>query len=378
MTGATRPSLLVVSLQPRDATTTLFFQHVASQAPGDIRITRDRGSDAATALSEAAALVLVRGLFEFEALVRSARALQIPIFYFADDNFMVLREQPGPAARFVQRYSVTNVRQQLRRCAGVLLASSPLVDYFAGNAMHARLILYPPVAGSPVTTAPRPASPRLHVAFYGGSHLHEFFLRTVVPAVRHVARDRPVTLIAVGMTTPIPASDGLQVIQEPYDESYARGIETLARHGVDILVHPVAPGVDNNAYKNPHALISANALGAIPVVSARAPYDGLQAEGVALFCDDSEESWRHALLAAADQQTAAALRARLAAFCAGRFSGRLNREVIDGILRECAAPARWSIPLRRAVISTVLLVSRATRIVGHTARAVSGRRAAAW
>jgi hypothetical protein len=290
---------------------------------------------------------------------------------------MVLREQQGPAARFVQRYSVTNVRQQLRRCAGVLLASSPLVDYFASHGLHSRLTLYPPVSGGAAPAAPRPASPRLHVAFYGGSHLHDFFLRTVVPAVRGVARERPVTLIAIGMTTAIPASDGLQVIQEPYDESYARGIDTLARYGVDVLMHPVAPGVGNNTFKNPHALISANALGAIPVVSTRAPYDGLQAEGVALFCDDSEESWRQALLQAADQHTATALRAGLAAFCSDRFSGRVNREVIDGILRQCAPPSRWSIPLRRSVISTVLLASRAARIFGRATRVMPGRKAVA-
>jgi hypothetical protein len=375
MTSRTVPTLLVVSMQPLDATTTLFFQHVASQLPGNIRITHDRGHDVAAAMSGASALVLVRGLFEFRALSRCARALKIPVYYFADDNFMVLRDQRGPAARFVEQYSVTAVRRALRRFAGVLLSSSPLVDYYASNGLHPCLLLYPPVASRPAASATPLAAPRLRVAFYGGLHLHDFLRHRIVPALRRVARERPVTLIVVGMTEPIPPSEGLLIVDEAYAESYARGLDTLADHGVDVLIHPVEPGLANNAFKNPHALISANQLGAVPIVSARAPYDGLQGEGVALFCDDAEDSWRQALLQAADRQTAVAIRTRLAAFCAERFSGRVNLQVINSTLLTHPAPARWSIPWRRSVIHAILLVSRALHIVA--ARVGPGRKAAA-
>jgi hypothetical protein len=368
VTAAAAPNILVVSAQPLDATTTLFFQHVRSRAAGRVRIARYGAADIAAGLSEATALVLVRGLLEFQPLASCARRLRIPVYYFTDDNFIVVRDTGGAAAQFVTRYSAANVRRALRACAGVLLSSPPLIDYFAEHRLHARLILYPPAAsGVAPVEHQRPAS-RLHVAFFGGLHLHDFLDRAILPAVRRVARQRPVTFIVTGVSEPIAASEGLTIVHHPYAASYAEGIARLGADGVDVLVHPVAPGVPNNVFKNPHALISANALGAIPIVSARAPYEGIEAHGVALACGDSEDAWYSALLEAAHQDTAAAIRARLAAYCADRFSGQANLEVIDGILDAHAPPSPRTAAWRRSIAPILLLMGRAT---GLFARAIS-------
>jgi hypothetical protein len=363
--------VLVISLQPLDAMTTLFFGHLSARSPGRIQIMAPRARGLARALSQAAAVVLVRGLFEFEPVVRCARVLRIPIYYFVDDNFMVLREQGGRGAAFVERYSVDNVRQGLRGFAGVLLASPALIDYFATNSLHARRLLFPPARADArsIVTAPVKRE-RLHVAFFGGEHLHAFLLDTIVPAVRRLARVRPVTLIVVGVAQPIEASAGLIVQHETYAESYADGVRRLSAAGVDILVHPVAAGLANNAFKNPHALITAAALGAVPVVSDRSPYDNLRTEGVALLCEDSEESWFNALVEASSAESAARVRTRLAAFCLEFFEGRRSLDVIDGILREHRPPAAWSIPARVTVAAVILLIDHARRAVSRAKRLV--------
>ncbi len=328
-------------------------------------------------LSAAAAVVLVRGLFELDAVSRCARALRIPLYYFLDDNFIVLREQRGSGAAFVEPYSTENVREALGGFSGVLLASSPLVDYFAENGLHSRLLLFPPTEGDQVKSPAPAARPRVHIAFFGGRHLHACFLRTIVPAVRRVARRRPVTLIAVGVGEQIDASEGLMVVHQPYDESYMRAIRRLADQRVDVLVHPAAADLANNAFKNPHALISANALGAVPIVSNRAPYDRFQSEGVALLCEDSEDSWYHALVQVAEDDTASAIRMRLATFCAEHFGGGPNLEIINGMLRERIPPARWSTPWRAAVARAILLMNRAGRAVSRARRIMRSQKAAA-
>ncbi len=195
------------------------------------------------------------------------------------------------------------------------------------------------------------------------------FLHTIVPAVRRLARERPVTLLAVGVTGPIESSDGLSVVQQPYDESYARGLGRLAAEGVDLLVHPAASGLANNSYKNPHALISAHALGAVPIVSDAPPYDGLRSEEVALLCDDTEDSWYQALVrAATDESLRSAVRARLASYCANTVGGTLNREVLDEILHEHMPPGRGWIPFRSGIARVYLLMSLAGRAVSRIKR----------
>ena len=117
----------------------------------------------------------------------------------------------------------------------------------------------------------------------------------------------------------------------------------------------------NNAYKNPHALISANLLGAVPVVSNVAPYADLCAEQVAICCDDSEESW-YAALATAVSDQAPALRARLHAYCATRFSGDANRDVLNDLVRRHAPPAHAAVVVRLAVLQSYPLRRLAERI----------------
>lgn len=379
MTQGSRGFVLVVSLQPLDASTTLFFGRLMRLTPDSIRVVQYGKDDIAGALGKAAAVVLVRGLFEFGDIARCVRALRIPLYYFLDDNFIVLREQGGIAAQFVTRYSAAEVRAALRDFAGVLLATPALVSYFSEQELHPHLVLFPPVADAEGLAAPRATKPGVTVAFFGGRHLHRQLLDIIVPAVRRLARQRPVRLLAVGVPEPIPASAGLTVSQQPYDECYARGLRALAAEGVDVFVHPVAAGLANNAYKNPHALISAHALGAIPVVSQAPPYDALGPAGVALICEDNEESWYQALTqVVTDASLRPMLRARLATYCAEHFSGTANRAVVDTMLRGYTprGPAQtlWRTGIARGYQAMSLagrVAARVTRVTGLKAMAAA-------
>lgn len=100
------------------------------------------------------------------------RASGIPLYYFVDDNFILLREQAGPWSPFVGRYSAANVRRRLRGFRGVLLASEALVDYFEAENLHHELMLCPPIEWRQCLPRP-PAGPGSVIAFFGGRHLHE-------------------------------------------------------------------------------------------------------------------------------------------------------------------------------------------------------------
>jgi len=285
--------VLVASLNPLDVFTTLFFSNGLEQ-PHPIRIVQYGRGDLGAALAGASALVVIRGLFEFGDLVEAARALRIPTFYFVDDNFIVLRDHPGPHARFLER---------------------------------------------------------------------------VLPAIRRLAREKPLSLMTMGME-PIAPSKGLSVSDRPYQPSYAVAVEAMTTAGVNVLLHPVADGLANSRYKNPHALITAHAIGAVPVVSNLAPYDALADDSVALRCENSEESWYRALVQAgqgADYR--AALLTRLADYCARHFDGRQNRQIVAAILSESAHPGRWLVQRRRALASVFL----ARRLARRMSSRLTGR-----
>ena len=223
MTGPARGYVLAVSLEPLDASTSLFFGHLAGQRPDAVRVARFGHPELAGAVAGASAIILVRGLFEFAAVIWSARALRIPLYYFVDDNFIQLREQPGAWSAFVDRYSAANVRRRLRSFCGVMLSSRELIEYFRTTHLHQRLILFPPIESGQPVARPTAARNSACVAFFGGRHLHDAFLSYVLPAIRRLAADQPVTLIAAGLDRAIAPSSGLTIVDQSYDSSYAAG-----------------------------------------------------------------------------------------------------------------------------------------------------------
>jgi len=353
---------VAIALQPEDAVTTLFFHHLSARYP-QLEVER-HGAPAAGGLAAASAVIVSRGLFECAPLIHAARALRVPLYYFLDDNFMVLREELGSAAPYLAPYSVDRVRQALQRFAGVLLASPPLVDYFAAERLHGNLMLFPPTATPPL---PRSAESGelMRLAFFGGQHLRQAFVEIVLPAVRRLALRRPVSLQIVGLAQDLPESPGLAIRHWPYFGSYRDGIEALASAGVDVLLHPVVNAGINNIYKNQHALITAHALGAVPVVSNRQPYDELRDDGAAWLCDDSVESWEAALIEAAEPGRRNAVRERLDASCRRRFDGRSNAAVLDAILVSASSRSASPGALRSAWAQAVFLANKGWRAAGR-------------
>ena len=174
--------------------------------------------------------------------------------------------------------------------------------------------------------------------------------------------------MAAGVSEPIAPSPGLTVVHQPYDLSYSRGLRTLAAAGVDVLVHPSLPGHANNAYKNPHALISANAIGAVPVVSARPPYDDLPESGIVLQCEDTIDSWYLALKRALDPIEHRAISDRLGSFCASHFDGAVNRKLIESLVGHSVSRSAASMVARRIVAATCLAVGLVWRLARRAAR----------
>jgi len=232
-----------------------------------------------------------------------------------------------------------------------------LLQYFRDARLHDRLLLYPPVAAPP-TEAPAHADGRtLTVAFFGGVHRREAFVRYAFPAVCRLARDMKVRLLAAGFDAgQLPAAPGVEIVYPPYEQSYVRGLQRVAEYGVDILVHPSAR-TENNAYKNRHVLINARALGAAAIFSNAPPYDAIATAGIAVVSDNTEEAWHASLTRLAlDEQLRRDLQIRLADYCARHFSGDSNVGIIDDMLRAHAPPGRLT-QIGRWIAATPYLAS---------------------
>jgi len=335
--GMRRGHVLVVSLVPQDASTELFFTRLADRFP--LSIVAYPGN-IARALSDASAVIFVRGLFEFREAIWCARWLGIPRYYFVDDNFMLIRREPNRYGRLYDRYTTDRVRAKLQGFAGVLLATESLMQYFRDEGLHDRLLLFPPI-GAPPLAAPASADGRpLTIAYFAGVHRRDAFVRYVFPAICRLARNTKIRLLAAGFEPGgLSPVSGIEIVYPPYDQSYVSALQRMAQHGVDILVHPSAP-TENNRFKNRHVLINAYALGATAIFSNTPPYDAIGSEGVAVVCDNTEDAWHDALTrVCTDDRLRRDLHARLADYCTEHFTGDSNARVIDDVLDAHASPS---------------------------------------
>jgi hypothetical protein len=352
------PYVLVVSLLKQDAMCALFFAHLQQRAP--IRIVQFGRDPLAGALSGASALIVIRGLFEFGNLIECAGRLGIPRYYFLDDNFMLIREEVERYGSSYDLYTNDRVRDTLSGFEGVLLAAPSLIDYFRDHHLHPALSFYPPVAG-PVVAAPPAAGQPLTIAFFGGAHRREPFLRLVYPALCRLAAERPIRLLAAGIDdAAMTRTAGVDIVHIPYNPSYDDALRAVASHAPDILVHP-SDGTANNIFKNPHVLINARAIGATPVFSDAPPYQDVEVSGVALTAIDTADSWYAALSTLAGDATRRQdINRRLSAYCDTHFGGDRNLAIVNNILAAHRPPA-WPVAAARLAVAAPWLIAGRVR-----------------
>jgi glycosyltransferase involved in cell wall biosynthesis len=332
-----------------DATISLSFDYLAESFSRRIRVIQ--GSDwmgCEAEMAGASAVVIVRNLFDFSPWVECGKKLGIPLYYYADDNFMQLRQEPGCAPEFKQ-HSPENLKATLDGFSGVLLSTYALVDVFRKAGIHDNLYYYPPVIkkiegkrenaswGNPFT-----------IAFMGGPHRTENFYRYVAPAIRRLAENFPIRLClpeSSAEQAKLKAfmssvqNHNLEILTVPRDISYDLTIRNYRECNPDILVH-INSNTGNNAYKTENAIINAALVGAVPVLSDGPPYDALRNENIGLLCLTDEDSWYEAIMwLYKDRVAGREMYDRLVEYCRRNYSGAANEPVLTEILSQHPAPS---------------------------------------
>lgn len=349
--------ILIVTKCRDDVFAALFFDGLPAELRRHLRILEFGHDSLTSALAGAAAVIVMRhGLFSFGTLSACAGLVRVPRYYFLDDNLLLLHEEPAIYGPYWSKYTDDNVRRALSGYEAVLLASRPLMAYFAERRLHPTLMEYPPIAGPILRAreAPAPGDP-FRIAFFGGEHRRDLVVRVVFPAVQRLARARPVEVVAAGIDiNALAATGGVSVVGLPYQVSYGKALAELAARRVDALVHPTPPS-RNNPYKNANVVINARAIGAVPVVTNLPPYDTFGPNPPALLCENDAVSWHDALSRlAADASCGDEVFARVMTYCEEEFSGALNAAAVARMLADHAAPGGWTRMARRMVAAAPL------------------------
>ncbi|SAL61503.1 glycosyltransferase [Caballeronia telluris] len=364
--------ILVVTVQ-YDASVALYFDMLPEPLSRRVLVVPNEPDRYLNALGRATALVVVRAVRVYQSWIDAARTLDVPAYYFLDDNMSVLAEK-GEAMMHTEDFSKRGLKESLRPFAGALLSSNALVDYFRRNELHTQLSLFPVACARQDEEQARAAHGKKHdadeivVAFMGGFWRSKGLWDVLIPALsRFASEGRKIHFVAPGLRSNDDGLDklppSLRVTLLPWSAGYLHVVQRFARFAPDFML--LAPGeTANNQYKTLHPVLTARLLNAVAVLPRIPPYLEIEDRANALVVENpfDIDAWHATLRGAVDERfDREAILARNRTFCAEAFSGNVNRDVLLGILRANGGAPSWARQYHRL---TALLTTQGSGTTG--------------
>lgn len=340
---------VIVLTSSHNASTSLCFDYLPPQARGKVRVVLSRGGFPLSELAHASCVIVVRMLDAYMDWIQAARRLDLPIYYFLDDNLPELVASEGFKA--TEDFSAGALRKKLRDFAGVLLSTRQLASYFEENLIHPNLYVFPvsyAVARPRFLSHRREADHDLVVASIGGKHRQGGLTDHVLPGLQQLASGGLRIHFVIAGVFPadyndllkkVSAYDALKVTLLPFDVDLSRAQMQLAEHRPDLLLHAQNKTV-NNKYKTLNVALSAYILDCVLIVPNDPPYDLVEFDGAAVRVEPANEprAWLNALQGLLSARgTWEGYKETNAAFCRTQFSGEQNLVVMNEILRRAPA-----------------------------------------
>ncbi|GJH09269.1 glycosyltransferase [Caballeronia novacaledonica] len=355
--------VLVVTVQ-YDASVALYFDMLPDPLGRRVMVVPNEPDRYFAALGRASALIVVRAVRVYQPWIDAASTLDIPAYYFLDDNMSVLAEK-GEAMMHTEDFSKRGLKESLRPFTGVLLSSVALIDYFRRNELHGNLSLFPVACAKQEQERARAAFGAKHdaneivFAFMGGFWRSKGLWDVLIPALSRLASEGyRIHFVAPGLpgndegVNALPSS--LRVTLLPWSAGYLHVVQNFARFAPDFML--LAPGkTANNEYKTLHPVLTARLLDAVAVLPKIAPYLDIENGTNALVVDNAFEvdAWHATLREAVDARfDREAILSRNRIFCAERFSGIVNRDVLLDLLRAKGGAPSW--PMQYHRLATLL------------------------
>lgn len=353
--------ILVVTLL-YDATTALYFDMLPGPIGRRIRVVPNEPHLYFEALGRASAVVVLRAVRAFRPWLDAAQTLNIPAYYFLDDNMCVMAET-GEATMPGEDFSLGVLKKELTRFKGVLISSETLLDYFCKHELHGNLYHFPVAHAFQEEEqanggfGARLESDEIVFAFVGGLARSKMVWDLIIPALTRLAEEgAKIHFVAPGLSSDseilknLPAS--MRVSLLPWDHGYSYVVRRFARYAPDYMLL-AASDTPNNLYKTRHPLLTARVIDAVAVLPNIEPYQAIDDGTYALMVDKPFEldAWYRMLKKIVDGHVdSTAIKERNRAYCASVFSGGGNIAVLREILTGAGFAPSWQLQYRRLAL----------------------------
>jgi glycosyltransferase involved in cell wall biosynthesis len=318
-----------------DACTSIYFDYLPEEWRSRVRVIRYPGGWPISEIAHASCIVFVRQLDPFFEWIAAAQKLQIPCYYFTDDNLTLLQESKEMS---FEDFSKKTLRDKLRHFSGVLTSTLTLQEYFKEHLIHSNVDFFPPTFRNLKISTNKIVQDReqLVIAFAGGSHRLSALRDVMLPAfVKYVESGRSIKLIvggaSAGFSDEFKKHDRLELVTMPFELNWETALLQISKYSPDILIHAPSESV-NNRYKTMNVAMSADVLNAVLVVPDYMPYSELKELNIGYVVQSpfNARSWLD-VLENLDVSEFSTFKNNNKAYCEESFSGVNSCAVLNSI-----------------------------------------------
>ncbi|MHC3823825.1 MULTISPECIES: glycosyltransferase family 2 protein [Pseudomonas] len=319
-----------------DACTSIYFDFLPDEWKSRVRVIRYPGGWPISEIAHASCIVFVRQLDPFFEWIAAAQKMQIPCYYFTDDNLTLLQE--NKEMNFFEDLSKKTLRNKLKDFSGVLTSTLELQEYFREHLIHSNVDFFPPTfCDLKITTSKVvPVRDRLVIAFAGGSHRLSALRDVMLPAfLKYTESGKTIQLIVGGagsdFSDEFKKHDFLELVTLPFELNWETALLQISRYSPDILIHAPSESA-NNKYKTTNVALSADVLDAVLVVPDYMPYSDFKELNNAYVVSSpfSARSWLE-VLEGLDFSKFSEMKKNNKKYCNEHFSGVLSCRVLASI-----------------------------------------------
>ena len=246
------------------------------------------------------AIIISRDIVTGTKYLDLIRKLKIPVYYYTDDNFLVVAVQ-NQHDLLVREFAKASTRETFEKFNGIIVSSENLLLDFKARGLHENLILLEPAIDAQlISDYPKLPKPYFSVAFLGGVFRTDVLQNCVLPALKRLSEETPVRLYCPDdFNLNKYVSENFQIYTLPRTSCLDLVLTKFGRFDVDVQVHS-GKKLPNNKYKTENALINATTIGAVLLASRVEPYKSGLNQGCYMMTANTVDAWYASLKRLAD------------------------------------------------------------------------------
>nr|WP_243425198.1 glycosyltransferase [Intestinimonas butyriciproducens] len=297
---------------------------------------------------EADAVVLMRNLIALNRFKSICTFLNIPCYYYIDDNFEILsQDKTNPVFRQLASYWT---KENMNEFSGIFTSTAAMKKFMEEKRLNRHIAVLEPVMSSDdpkVFQQNLPGDGTLVFAYLGGGFRDQQLIKTVLPALERLSEIRPVHLLCPDRIKfskrYLEMDNNIEITQFPFTFLLEEALRRYASYRPQYLIH-CGPSIPNNEYKTENAMMNAVNLGSVLIISRMAQYEQSAKEGRCVDVDDNSEEWYHTFKWLVENQNKTKeIYDRARDYCCRRYAAREAISTLETALQRTGKARQFDV-----------------------------------